>query len=41
VIELAAMALMTIGLFFLLVGAIGMVRFPDVFSRSHAVGLTD
>lgn len=40
-IELAAMALMTTGLFFLLVGAIGMVRFPDVFSRSHAVGLTD
>ena len=32
---------MSVGLFFLLVGAIGVVRFPDVFSRSHAVGLTD
>ena len=39
--QLAALAMMTIGLVFLLVGAIGVVRFPDVFSRSHAVGLTD
>ena len=36
-----AMALMLVGLFFLLVGAIGVVRLPDVFSRSHAVGMTD
>jgi multicomponent Na+:H+ antiporter subunit G len=35
------MALMLVGLFFLLVGAIGVVRLPDVYSRSHAVGLTD
>ena len=39
--QLLGMALMVVGLFFLLVGAIGVVRFPDVFSRSHAVGLTD
>jgi multicomponent Na+:H+ antiporter subunit G len=30
-----------VGLFFLIVGAIGVVRLPDVFSRSHAVSLTD
>lgn len=29
------------GLFFLIVAAIGMVRLPDVFTRSHAVSLTD
>ncbi len=29
------------GLFFLVVAAIGMVRLPDVFTRSHAVSLTD
>ena len=32
---------MTAGLFFLIVAAIGVVRLPDVFSRSHAVSLTD
>lgn len=29
------------GSFFLVVAAVGMVRLPDVFSRSHALGLTD
>ncbi len=29
------------GLFFLVVAAIGIIRLPDVFSRSHAVSLTD
>ena len=29
------------GLFFLIVAAIGIIRLPDVFSRSHAVSLTD
>ena len=36
-----ATALMTLGLFFLVVAAVGMVRLPDVFTRSHAVALTD
>ena len=39
--QLLGMVLMVVGLFFLIVGAIGVMRFPDVFSRSHAVGLTD
>ena len=30
-----------VGLFFLSVAAIGMIRFPDVFTRSHALSLTD
>ena len=34
-------ACIVIGLFFLIVAAIGMVRMPDVFSRSHALALTD
>ena len=39
--ELMGAGLMLVGLFFLVVAAIGMVRLPDVFSRSHAVALTD
>jgi multicomponent Na+:H+ antiporter subunit G len=35
------MVFMAVGLFFLMVGAIGVVRFPDMYTRSHAVGLTD
>jgi multicomponent Na+:H+ antiporter subunit G len=33
--------LILIGLFFLFVAAIGVLRFPDVYTRSHAVSLTD
>ena len=29
------------GLFFLIVAAIGVIRLPDMYSRSHAVSLTD
>ena len=36
-----AIALMVAGLFFLVVGAVGMLRLPDVFARSHALSLTD
>lgn len=36
-----AAACITTGLFFLVVAAIGIVRLPDVFSRSHALALTD
>ncbi len=39
--SLIAMALMLAGVFFLVVAAIGMVRLPDVFARSHALSLTD
>jgi multicomponent Na+:H+ antiporter subunit G len=36
-----SIVLILIGLFFLLVAAIGVLRFPDVYTRSHAVSLTD
>lgn len=35
-VEWAAAALIVIGAFFLLVGAIGMVRLPDFYMRLHA-----
>ena len=34
-------AMISVGLFFLVVAAVGMVRLPDVYTRSHAVALTD
>lgn len=36
-----AIIFLSVGLFFLFVAAVGMVRLPDVFTRAHAVGLTD
>ena len=36
-----AIFLIVVGLFFLVVGSIGILRFPDVFSRAHALSLTD
>ena len=39
--EYISVGLMIIGLLFLAVAAIGMVRLPDVYARSHAVALTD
>ena len=29
------------GLFFILVGNIGLIRLPDVYTRLHAAGMTD
>ncbi len=39
--DILAVIFMIAGLFLLIVAAIGVVRLPDVFSRSHAVSLTD
>lgn len=38
---IAGMVLITGGFFFLAVGAIGLVRLPDVYNRMHAVGKCD
>ena len=38
---LIAVALIVIGLFFLVVGSIGMLRLPNVFARAHALSVTD
>lgn len=29
------------GVFFMLVGGIGVLRMPDIYTRSHAAGITD
>ena len=29
------------GLFFIVVGGVGVLRFPDVYTRLHAAGMTD
>lgn len=36
-----SITLIVVGLFFLAVAAVGMLRLPDVYTRSHAVGVTD
>lgn len=39
--EILSVIFILAGLFFLVVAAIGVIRLPDVFCRSHAVSLTD
>lgn len=39
--EILSILFIVTGLFFLIVAAIGVIRLPDVFSRAHAVSLTD
>lgn len=39
--EVIACALLGVGLVFQLVAAIGLVRFRDVFSRLHVIGVVD
>ena len=36
-----AIGLIVFGLFFLVVGSIGMLRLPNVFTRAHALSVTD
>lgn len=40
-IEIVSWALLLGGSFFLLIGAIGVLRMPDLYTRSHAAGITD
>lgn len=39
--NIAGMAMVCIGLFFLAVSAIGLIRLPDFYSRAHAVGKSE
>jgi multicomponent Na+:H+ antiporter subunit G len=39
--EIAAGALLMTGVFFVIVGAIGFLRLPDVFCRLHVTGVLD
>ena len=40
-LDILSGALLAGGSFFILVGAIGLVRLPDVFARMHGAGVTD
>jgi multicomponent Na+:H+ antiporter subunit G len=39
--EIAALALIALGAGFFVVGSIGLIRFPDLFSRLHALTKAD
>jgi multicomponent Na+:H+ antiporter subunit G len=39
--EIVAAALLFSGAVFCIVGTIGVLRFPDLFTRMHAAGITD
>jgi len=39
--DLLSIPLICAGVFFLLVGSIGLIRLPDFYSRSHATGKAD
>lgn len=41
VFEVVSLVLLIVGAFFLLVGSIGIVRLPDFFTRTHAIGKSD
>jgi len=40
-LDIASWVSILLGSFFALVGALGLVRMPDVFTRMHAAGVTD
>ena len=41
VVDVLAWLFTVSGLFFMLVGTVGILRMPDVFTRLHAAGMTD
>jgi multicomponent Na+:H+ antiporter subunit G len=41
VLDVLSWASIGLGLFFMLVGALGLLRMPDVYTRLHAAGMTD
>lgn len=41
VLTIVSWALLLGGSFFLLIGAVGVLRMPDLYTRSHAAGITD
>ena len=41
VLDLGSWAAILVGLFFMIVGTVGVLRMPDVFTRLHAAGMTD
>lgn len=41
IVDILSWALFFGGSFFLLVGAVGVLRLPDLYTRGHAAGITD
>jgi multicomponent Na+:H+ antiporter subunit G len=41
ILDVASWAAIIVGLFFMIVGTVGVLRMPDVFTRLHAAGMTD
>jgi multicomponent Na+:H+ antiporter subunit G len=41
ILEIASWAFILLGSFFTLVGALGLIRMPDVYTRMHAVSVID
>lgn len=41
VLDILSWAAIVGGLFFMVVGAVGVLRMPDVYTRLHAAGMTD
>lgn len=41
VLDILSWALIAVGSAFSVIGAIGLLRFPDFYSRLHAAGITD
>lgn len=41
VLDIASFVLLFAGGFFILIGAVGVLRFPDFYTRVHAAGVTD
>ena len=41
IVDYLSAALLLLGSLFVVVGGIGVLRMPDVFTRMHAAGLTD
>jgi len=40
-VDIASWACLVLGTFFCVAGGIGMLRFPDVYTRGHAAGVID
>lgn len=40
-LDITGAVLVALGSLFILSGSVGLVRFPDFYTRSHAVGVTD
>ncbi len=41
VVDILTLALLFVGVFFFFVGTLGLLRFPDVFTRMHATTKSD